>query len=211
MEAIKCGTDAFHGGIESERHRGGFQVVVDGLWNSDYGKTGLMKLEGGIQGTIATDDDQPKQVEVLESFPGFPDDFSGNEIGIAWTSPRDELATIDGAEDRAAGVHDSRGFFAAKWTGWDSRDQALEAVAEAQKFPAPLFRATACGGDDGVQSGAVAPTCQDANAGGGHRFRGRQRVPPDGLRQPNYCKVPNRGGQGSSRRETCRLSGEELH
>ena len=66
------------------------------------------------------------------------------------------MALVGGAEDGAAEFEDADGVLGLEHRVVAGRQQALEAVAEADDLPAELVRRADDAVDDGIESGAIA-------------------------------------------------------
>jgi len=98
---------------------------------------------------------------------GFGDDFGGDFGDVAFADFGGEVSFVGGAEDGAAEFEDADGVFGFEdgvVAGWE---EAFEAVAEADDFPAELVCGADDAVDDGVEAGAVAAGVEDADAHGG--------------------------------------------
>ena len=160
VEGIDNGAD---GAVEAEGEGGGAEVIIDGFWHANDGPAFPVELEAGGERAVAADDDESGDAEFVHGFFGLGDDFGRDFGDVSLADFGSEMAFIGGAEDGAAEFEDADGVLGLEYgeiAGWQ---ETLEAVAEADDFPAELVGGTDDAMDDGIESGAVAAAVEDSN------------------------------------------------
>jgi hypothetical protein len=96
-----------NGGIETERGRRRFKIVIDRFWYADAVDAGLLQLLRSDQGAVATNDDQRAHPKVFQNFPGVCNYLRGHDGPIASADFRNEMTAIGGPKNCPAQRHDS--------------------------------------------------------------------------------------------------------
>ena len=152
-------------GIEAEGDFGGRNVVVDGLGHTHHIDSFLKELERDFLRAIAADDDErvePKLVEVRNQPARH---IALNLDAIFYETVFERIAAIRGPQNRAAARQDAADVGQSQGTGFPRPDEAIEAILNTGDLPAIFqHRALHRGADDGVQSGTIAATGDDADA-----------------------------------------------
>ena len=154
-----------HGGnraVEAEGEGGGAEVVVDGFRHADDRPAFPIELQAGGQRAVATDDDERGDAELVHGLLGLGDDFRRDLGDVALADFGGEVAFVGGAEDGAAELEDADGVLGLEDGVVAGRQHALEAVAEADDFPAELVGRADDAVDDRIESGAVAAAIEDS-------------------------------------------------
>ena len=151
-------------GIESERHRRRFKIVVDCLWDADAVDASFLQLLRGDHRSVATHNDQRFYLKLIEDFFGVCNDVRGCKGTIAGADFSHEMAAICRADDRAAQCHDSINAFAIENNMIARGKKPFESVAETDHFPAEFFRGEHDSAQHGVESRAIATAGENANA-----------------------------------------------
>ena len=107
VEGIDHGAD---GGIESEGHGGGREVVIDRFGDANHGEAIAHELHAGGERAIATDDDEGADFEELQSGLGLVDDLLGDFGDVAFSDFGGEVTFVGGAKDGAALLEDAGHF-----------------------------------------------------------------------------------------------------
>ena len=157
--------DAFrgepHGGVEAERLGGLVEIVVDRLGHSDDAQTGFVQPLGDVQRTVAADRHEGVDVadgEQLDELVGAVD-LDVRAVRLAHREGR-RVATVGGADDRAAEVDDATYRLAlelddatvsvALWI-----QQPVEPVTDADDVPALIASGQHDGADHGIEPRCV--------------------------------------------------------
>jgi hypothetical protein len=151
--------------VEPERDLGGGKIVVDGLGHADDFQSLLEKLVSDFLRAVATNADDGVDAQLVR----VGDDLSGNVardlVAVDHAFVVKRIAAVGGAEDGASTGQNARNFLERKFESFFRPDEAVEAVRDADDFPAVAqdggFRS---GADDGVETGSVPASGGDANA-----------------------------------------------
>ena len=126
-----------NGGVETECHRGGLEIVVDGLGNADDRHAFAAELQTGGQGAVSTDDDERADAEVFDRGLRLIHDLSGNERDVVDAYFGGEVPFVRGSEDGAAQFENADGVFGIELdVAGTVGEQSFKAIAEADDFPA---------------------------------------------------------------------------
>ena len=115
------------------------------------------------ESTVPTDDDERFDVQFLQNFFRTRDDFARDDCAIAGADFGDKMAAIGRANDRSPERHDALGAFAIEHdviSGWQ---QAFEAIAESDYFPAKLFAGENDAAKNSIEPGAIAAAGENAD------------------------------------------------
>ena len=149
-----------NGGIETERDCRGRQIVVNGLWHTDYGDAVLVHLLRDGQRAVTAHDGQRGNSELFHAAFGSIEQFPGKPAGFAVAGLGGETSAIGRAQNRAAAHQQAAKRFVIQRTKFLWCQQTFEAADDAEGFPPALGRRLGHGADDGVESGAI-PTAGD--------------------------------------------------
>jgi hypothetical protein len=191
-------------GGEADRHLGGLEVVVDRLGHADdLGRAALDELLAERHRAVAADHDQPAQIEPREV--GHAGGADVVDLGAAvgqLERVRERVGAVRRAEDGAAAGQELLG------PGRIEIDvlllvQALEAVADADHFPAVgVAGVEHHRADHRVEARAVAAAGEDADALA-HRRQYALAGPLTAARGSGKCP-PDAAPDGPARRPTLR-------
>src|SRR5205814_2754362 len=107
MQTIERIHDRGDRGIKTERHRSGFQIVVNCLGNTDAINPRFLKLKRRDHRTITADDDKGIDADLLQDLARISDHFLIDGNPIADSHLCNEMTAIRRADDRAAARHDA--------------------------------------------------------------------------------------------------------
>ena len=140
VQAIERVCDARDRGIETERHRRGFEIVVDRLRNADAVDAGFLKLQRGRHRAVAADDDQGLDPVLLQNMLRIGDHSRGHDCPVARADLGDEMSAIRRADNGPAARHDSARAATIENLEIAGRQQALESVEKSEHFATQFFR-----------------------------------------------------------------------
>lgn len=154
------------GGLEAEGDVGAEQVVVDGLGHTDAVDASVGEGLCGRHGAVASDADQGLDAVELEVCHADVGEVFEEEIAVGPGADGVLLGVglVGRAEDGAAHGEDVGDVVGLE--GSDAVfDESEEAVLDAEDFHAVEDGVLGDGADDGVETGAVTPAREDADAG----------------------------------------------
>ena len=161
MKSVEGIDHGRYGAVESEGESGGAQVVIDRFRDADDWPALAVKLQGGVQRAIPSDHDQRPDFQTVHRFLGLGDDL-GRDLGdVALADLGGEVALVRGAEDGATEFKDADGVLGLEDREIAGREQALEAVPEADHLPAELVGRADDAVDDRIETGAIATAVED--------------------------------------------------
>ena len=150
-------------GIESERRCCRFEIVVDGLRDTDAIDAGLLQLLRRHHRPIAANDDQCSHMKLLQDFLGARNYIRRHNGPIAGAHFGDEMTPVGGADNCAAERHDSVDALPIENDVIARRKKPFESVAKTDDLPTEFFRSEHNSAQHRVQSRAITTTGQDSN------------------------------------------------
>ena len=127
-------------GIESKRRRCRFEVVIDGLRDSDAIDTGFLQLLCRDQRPVAADNDQCLYAKLVQDLFGARNDFFGHNRSIPRADFRDKMTAISCPDNRAAQRHDSTNALPIENDMITRWKKTFESVAKTNDLPTVFFR-----------------------------------------------------------------------
>ena len=156
-----------HGGVESERDRGTFNVIVDGFRYSDNRQTALPKFESDREGSVAADQNQG--ANRVSSYRGQqlvgPVNLDDRPICLPHR-PAEWVAAVGGSEDSPADVRNAPDGFTGKGHDVAFTQQPPKSPLDPEDFPPAMSRTKYHGADDRVEAGRVAATSRNRDPSG---------------------------------------------
>src|ERR1700722_665690 len=157
--------DGMERSVEPERDLGSRKIVVDGLGHADNFQSFLEKLISDFLRAVAANADDGVDAQLVR----VGDDLSGNVardlVAVDHAFVVKRIAAVGGAEDGASAGQNAGNFLERKFESFFRPDEAVEAVRDADDFPAVAQDGGfGSGADDGVETGSVPASGGDANA-----------------------------------------------
>src|ERR1051326_2022385 len=136
VQAVQRVHHDVNSGIETERSRCRFEVVVDSLRNTDAVDPGFLKLLSSHQRTITANNDQCSHPEIFQNLSGVGDNLVWHDCAMAGAIFRSEVAAIRRTENSTSKRHNSVYSAPIENPVIARRKQTLKSIAKTDYFPA---------------------------------------------------------------------------
>ena len=173
VEAVDGFGGGLDGGGETEGDVGADEIIVDGLGDADEVDAVLNEVVGAGHGAVTADDNDGVEFVAGDGVEALLRAVLEDGLAVGAISDGESrgVGFVGGAEDGAAKGEDAGDIAKVEWSELVF-DEPEEAVLDAEDLPAVIEDGgLGDGSDDGVEAGAIASSCQDADAFGrrGHR------------------------------------------
>src|ERR1051326_3762464 len=140
VQAVQRVHHDVNSGIETERSRCRFEVVVDSPRNTDAVDPGFLKLLRSHQRTIPSNDYQCSHPEIFQNLSGVPNNLDRHYSPIARADLGSEVAAIRRTENGASKRHNSVYSAPVENDVIARGKQTLKSIAKTDYFPTELVR-----------------------------------------------------------------------
>src|ERR1700722_1748465 len=165
VNLVDCIRDGMKRGIESKRHLGGGEIIIDRLWYSDDLQSLLKKLITNFLRSITADADDGVDTQLG----GVGNHLAGNVarhfLAIYDGLVVEGIAAVGGAENGSAAGQNAGNFFHGELEGFFGPDEPVETIRDADDFPSIFNDGSPGGGaDDSVEARCVPASSGDTDA-----------------------------------------------